>query len=255
MGWDFGDGGEGIVVNEIAGTNLAKDAIDASAGGECRRLVAFPGLAGGDLTPVPTTQGAMVAAALSRLVQRTHARLAVLSISGVGHLGAGDARLPGAFPVADPVRSPGAGLGLEGPGARARLLGDSSPSSRSLASLDEPGVEAVLDFIGVVPGHPLLAPLRTRYATGHSDELGEVALLAVADAAITRPPRWAVTLIWSSGAPPPRGDLEALFGTLSESLNPAPPAIDAGAPRVVTLAPGDLAARLAMLLQNESLSD
>jgi hypothetical protein len=237
-------------VNEIASINLAKDSIDASAGGECCRPVEFPGLAGGDLTPVPTTRSGMVAAALSRLVQRTHARLAVLSISGIGHLGAGDARVPGAFPVADPVRSPGPGLGLEGPGARARLLGDSSPSSRSLASLDEPGVEAVLDFIGVVPGHPLLAPLRTRYATGHSDELGEVALLAVADATIARPPKWAVTLIWSSGAPPPQGDLEAIFRTLSESPYPTPSAMDADARRVVTLDPVDLTARLAILLHN-----
>jgi hypothetical protein len=209
-------------MNGIAVTSPRWNAIQASAQSsddlEWRRLLEAPALAGANLTAVPTQKSAAVAAALLHLARRTHARLAVLSISGLGHLGAGDWRLRGAFPVADPVWGSGGGSRLGSPGALAHLPGVVAACPRSLASLDEPGVQAVLDFIGVVPGHPLLEPIRARYATGYSSELGEVALLAVLDAAITRTPKWVVTLTWTSGCPAWPGNVEGFFRTLSESI-------------------------------------
>lgn len=232
----------------IAITSLAKDALRGSAGAECRGLLEFPALTGAGLTRVPATSRAMVAEALLRLVERTHARLAVLSIRGLGHLGAGDAGFRRAFPPADAARTPVAGYLLGSPDARARRLpADPCASARCLAYLDEPGVQAVLDFIGVLPGHPLLEPIRTRSAAGHSDELGEVALLAVVDAAITLIPKWAVTLVWTSGGAPRRGELEALFRALSESLDLAPSNICSRASHGLTFAPAERQPRLPLL--------
>jgi hypothetical protein len=207
----------------------ASASAQSSDDAECRRLLEDPAFGGANLTTVPTGKSAAVAAALLLLARRTHARLAVLSISGLGHLGASDGRLRGAFPVADPSSGPGEGFRLGSLGALSRRTGAVAAWPRSLASLDEPGVQAVLDFIGVVPGHPLLEPIRATYATGYSNELGEVALLAVLDAAVT--PKWVVTLTWSSGCPAWPGTLDGLMRSLSESANLVPSAIDAGAGR------------------------
>ncbi len=232
----------------IAVTNLAKNA--AKAGGECTCVLEFPEPTEVGLTTVPTTRSAAVAAALLRLVQRTHARLAVLSIRGLGHLAAEDARLPGTFPVNHPVGAPEPAYRLGGSGAWARLSENNSrrSDSLSLSSLEEPGVQAVLDFVGVMPGRPLLEPIRTRFATGCSNQLGEMALLAVADAAINGAPRWVVSLIWTSWAPRPHGNLEGFFRSLPEPLDLTPPVVGPGAPGVLRIDGVGLTARLARIL-------
>jgi len=222
-------------MNGTAITNPEWKANQTSADTESRSLLEYPTPTGTTLTTVPTRRTAAVAAALAHLAERTQARLAVLSISGLGHLGAGDWRLQGVFPTAAPVSGPGDGFRLGSPSSFALRTAVVGACSQSLASLDEPGVQAVLDFIGVVPGHLLLEPIRARYATGYSDKLGEVALLAVADAAITGTPRWVVTLTWTSGCPPWPGNLEAALRALSESLDPAPPSMDSGPPATLSL--------------------
>jgi hypothetical protein len=238
-------------MNGIAVVSLAmKNAVEAGA--ECTRLplVEFPGRPELGLTAAPATRSAAVAAALLRLVQCTHARLAVLSIGGLGHLAAGRARVPGTLPVTDPVGAPEATYRLGGSEAWARLSEENSrrPDGLSLSNLDEPGVQAVLDFVGVMPGRPLLEPIRTRFATGCSDQLGEMALLAVADAAIAKAPRWAVSLIWTRWAPRPRSNLEAFFRCISEPVDLTPPTVGSGAPGLLILDGVSLTARATLLL-------
>jgi hypothetical protein len=237
---------KGIAVTHSA-VNAIEPSEESSDGAECRRLREAPAFGGADLTTVQTRKSAAVAAALLHLAQRTHARLAVLSINGLGHLGASDGCLRGAFPLADPISGPGEWFRLGSPGALARRTGGVATWPRSLASLDEPGVQAVLDFIGVMPGHPLLEPIRARYATGYSGELGEVALLAVLEAAVT--PKWVVTLTWTSGCPAWQGSLEGFFRTLSESTDLVPSAIDLGAGRVPMLDTADIQHRRPPLLR------
>jgi hypothetical protein len=211
-------------------------------------LLEYPTPTGTNLTTFPTRRSAAVAAALAHLVERTHARLGVLSISGLGHLGAGDWRLGGVFPVVAPASGPAEELRLGSPSGLALRTAIVGAYSQSLTSIDEPGVQAVLDFIGVAPGRPLLEPIRARYATGYSDQLGQVALLAVADAAITGTPRWVVTLTWTSGCPAWPGNLEAAFRTLSDSLDPTPPSMDSWAPDTLSLDRVELVPGLALLL-------